>query len=167
MSDYSNVRCVLFAEGNTTNYTSYSVLDIDEMFYNGSTYSVRRIVGPEMFGGNGIRFIRQITQPNSKGFNLYESESQEKRNDGKIITEMHLYIQLPNSNTDVYDAQSDWFLPHFDEKVSTYFQNCPTLFQKIKSKEHGYFYAFVNQGEIQRKQVWMNIWNEYNQCKNE
>jgi hypothetical protein len=164
LSDYSGVRNVLFAEGNSNNYTSYPILDIDEMFYNGSTYAVRRIVGPEMFGGNGIRFIRQITQPNSKGFHLYESESKEMLAGGKVQIEMHLYVQLPNNKSDVYDAQSDWFIPNFNEKTANYFQDCPVLFQKIKNKQKGYFYALVNQGEIQRKQVWMNIWNDYNQC---
>lgn len=164
LSDYSGVRNVLFAEGNSNNYTSYTILDIDEMFYNGSTYAVRRIVGPEMFGGNGIRFIRQITQPNSKGFHLYESESKEMLAGGKVQIEMHLYVQLPNNKSDVYDAQSDWFIPNFNEKTANYFQDCPVLFQKIKNKQKGYFYALVNQGEIQRKQVWMNIWNDYNQC---
>jgi hypothetical protein len=164
LSDYSGVRNVLFAEGNSNNYTSYPILDIDEMFYNGSTYAVRRIVGPEMFGGNGIRFIRQITQPNSKGFHLYESESKEMLAGGKVQIEMHLYVQLPNNKSDVYDAQSDWFIPNFNEKTANYFQDCTALFQKIKNKQKGYFYALVNQGEIQRKQVWMNIWNDYNQC---
>lgn len=166
LSDYSGVRNVLFAEGNSNNYTSYPILDIDEMFYNGSTYAVRRIVGPEMFGGNGIRFIRQITQPNSKGFHLYESESKEMLAGGKVQIEMHLYVQLPNNKSDVYDAQSDWFIPNFNEKTANYFQDCPVLFQKIKNKQKGYFYALVNQGEIQRKQVWMNIWNDYNKYKN-
>ena len=166
LSDYSGVRNVLFAEGNSNNYTSYPILDIDEMFYNGSTYAVRRIVGPEMFGGNGIRFIRQITQPNPKGFHLYESESKEMLAGGKVQIEMHLYVQLPNNKSDVYDAQSDWFIPNFNEKTANYFQDCPVLFQKIKNKQKGYFYALVNQGEIQRKQVWMNIWNDYNKYKN-
>jgi hypothetical protein len=79
---------------------------------------------------------------------------------------MHLYVQLPNNKSDVYDAQSDWFIPNFNEKTANYFQDCPVLFQKIKNKQKGYFYALVNQGEIQRKQVWMNIWNDYNKYKN-
>ena len=37
--------------------------------------------------------------------------------------------------------------------------------QKILNKEKDFSYAFVNQGDSQRKQVWMNITYQYNNCK--
>ena len=99
------------------------------------------------------------------GSKLYENEFLVKSTDGKVTKEMQLFVQLPQNKLEIYNAQSDKFIPKFDEKVSNYLQNCPELSSKIKSKDKDFFYAFVNQGETKRKQVWMNIVNEYNYCR--
>jgi len=88
----------------------------------------------------------------------------QKNSFGNVEKVMKLYIKLPG-NTEVFDAQSDRFVPRFNEKVSRYLADCPSVSAKILNKEKEFTYAFINQGETQRKQVWMNIAFQYNQCK--
>ena len=96
---------------------------------------------------------------------IFEDEYTQKNSFGNIEKVTKMYIKLPN-NEGVFDAQSDRFVPNFNEKVSRYLSDCPSVSSRILNKEKEFSYAFVNQGEVQRKQVWMNIVFEYNQCKN-
>ena len=81
------------------------------------------------------------------------------------LKETQLFVQLPNNQRDVYNAQSETFIPNFDEKVAQYLTSCPPVANKIKAKDKDFFYAFINQGAPKRKQIWMNIINEFNNCK--
>jgi hypothetical protein len=161
---YSNISYVNFAEGTSNNYHNYPLNEIDYLYFNGSKFYVKLLQGNDMWGGNALRFVKQLT-PNNSDLQLYENEFLVKSTDGKVTKEMQLFVQLPQNKLEIYNAQSDKFIPKFDEKVSNYLQNCPELSSKIKSKDKDFFYAFVNQGETKRKQVWMNIVNEYNQCR--
>jgi hypothetical protein len=161
---YSTVRSIGFAEGVSKEYKTYYLSEIDYLFFNGSNYSVKNLKDNEMWGGNALRFIKELTPATGK-LQLFEHETISKSTDGKEIKDIQLFVQLPGNNRDVYNAQGDKFIPNFDEKVSAYTAACPSVAAKIKSKDKNYFYAFVNQGAQRRKQVWMNIVNEYNSCK--
>lgn len=162
--NYSSVRSVSFAEGVSKEYKSFYLTDIDYLFYNGSNYSVKTIKGSDMWGGAALRFIKELTAATGK-LQLFENEIITKDKDGKVLKETRLLIQLPGNKREVYDAQGDKFIPNFDDKVAAYLRDCPKLVSFIRNKDKDFFYAFVNQGETRRKQVWMNIVNEYNNCK--
>ena len=162
--NYSTISNISFAAGVNKAYTTYSLSEIDYLFFNGSNYSVKNLKGNEMWGGNALRFIKELTPSNSK-LQLFEHETVFKDREGKTIKETQLFVQLPGHSRDVYNAQSDKFIPNFDDKVSAYLSDCPNVANLIKEKNKDFFYAFVNQGELRRKQVWMNIVNAYNNCK--
>ena len=161
---YSTISNVAFAEGISKTYKTYYLNEIDFLFFNGSNYSVKNLKGNDMWGGNALRFIKELTPAGSK-LQLFEHETISKGTDGKEIKETQLFVQLPGNTRDVYNAQSEKFIPNFDEKVAPYTAACMALTTKIKTKDKDFFYAFVNQGALRRKQVWMNIVNEYNNCK--
>lgn len=161
---YSTISNIAFAEGVSKTYKTYALNEIDFLFFNGSNYSVKNLKGNEMWGGNALRFIKELT-PAGSNLQLFEHEVISKSTDGKEIKESQLFVQLPDNTRDVYNAQSEKFIPNFDEKVSASISSCPALAKKIKAKDKDFFYAFVNQGSLRRKQVWMNIVNEYNNCK--
>ena len=162
--DYSTIRNIAFAEGVSKTYKTYYLNEIDFLFFNGSNYSVKNLKGNEMWGGNALRFIKELTPANGK-IQLFEHETISKSTDGKELKETQLFVQLPNNQRDVYNAQSETFIPNFDEKVAQYLTSCPPVANKIKAKDKDFFYAFINQGAPKRKQIWMNIINEYNNCK--
>lgn len=162
--NYSTISNISFAEGVNKTYKTYYLNEIDFLFFNGSNYSVKNLKGNEMWGGNALRFIKELTPANGK-IQLFEHETISKGTDGKEIKETQLFVQLPDNQKDVFNVQSEKFIPNFDDKVSSYLANCPSLTARIKSKDKDFFYAFVNQGVLKRKQVWMNIINEYNNCK--
>ncbi|KQB98864.1 hypothetical protein [Pedobacter sp. Hv1] len=162
--NYSTIGNISFAVGVNKAYTTYNLSEIDYLFFNGSNYSVKNLKGNEMWGGNALRFIKELTPSNSK-LQLFEHETVFKDREGKTIKETQLFVQLPGHSRDVYNAQSDKFIPNFDDKVSAYLADCPNVANLIKEKNKDFFYAFVNQGELRRKQVWMNIVNAYNNCK--
>ncbi|SDJ72135.1 hypothetical protein SAMN04487898_10491 [Pedobacter sp. ok626] len=161
---YSTISNVAFAEGVSKTYKTYYLNEIDFLFFNGSNYSVKNLKGNDMWGGNALRFIKELTPAGSK-LQLFEHETISKGTDGKEVKETQLFVQLPGNTRDVYNAQSEKFIPNFDEKVAPYTTACIALTNKIKAKDKDFFYAFVNQGAVRRKQVWMNIVNEYNNCK--
>ena len=162
--NYSTVSHVAFAEGVSRLYETYRLNDIRFLFVNGSSYSVRNLKGNEMWGGNALRFVKELTPANSS-LQLFENEVLSKRADGTLHREQQLFVQLPGNEFEVYNAQSDKFIPNFDVKVPAFLVACPSLCEKINAKNKDFFYAFVNQGETRRKQVWMNIVNAYNQCQ--
>ena len=162
--NYSTIGNISFAEGVSKTYTSYSLNGIDHLFFNGSNYSVKNLKGNEMWGGNALRFIKELTPANNR-LQLFEHETVFKDREGKTIREKQLFVQLPDNARDVYNAQSEKFIPNFDDKVSSYLSSCPALSKLIKNKDKDFFYAFVNQGELRRMQVWMTIVNAYNNCK--
>lgn len=161
--NYSSISHIAFAEGVSKKYKTYDLNEIDHLFFNGSNYSVKNLKGNEMWGGNALRLIKALTPANGK-LQLFEHELITKGTDGMERRELQLFVQLEGNGKDVYNAQSEKFIPNFDEKVGSYVSVCPTLTEKIKAKDKDFFYAFVNQGPIRRKQVWMNIVNEFNQC---
>lgn len=163
--NYSTIRYVAFANGTSKEYQNYNLIEIDNLYFNGSTFYVKMLKDNELWGGNALQFVKELSA-NSKDLKLFENEIVTKSTDGKEITERQLFVQLPQNATEIYNAQGSKFIPNFDEKVSVYLHNCSPLSQKIKDKNKDFFYAFVNQGETKRKQIWMNILNEYNNCKN-
>ena len=162
--EFSSVQKITFSEGNTNRYQWFYPKDIEGIYFNGAKYSLELIQAMDMWNKRAYKFLKNIT-PNQGKMQIFEDEYTEKNSFGNIEKVTKMYIKLPN-NEGVFDAQSDRFVPNFNEKVSRYLSDCPSVSSRILNKEKEFSYAFVNQGEVQRKQVWMNIVFEYNQCKN-
>lgn len=162
--EFSSVQKITFSEGNTNRYQWFYPKDIEGIYFNGAKYSLELIQAMDMWNKRAYKFLKNIT-PNQGKMQIFEDEYTQKNSFGNIEKVTKLYIKLPN-NEGVFDAQSDRFVPNFNEKVSRYLSDCPSVSSRILNKEKDFSYAFVNQGEVQRKQVWMNIVFEYNQCKN-
>ena len=162
--EFSSVQKITFSEGNTNRYQWFYPKDIEGIYFNGANYSLELIQAMDMWNKRAYKFLKNIT-PNQGKMQIFEDEYTQKNSFGNIEKVTKLYIKLPN-NEGVFDAQSDRFVPNFNEKVSRYLSDCPSVSSRILNKEKEFSYAFVNQGEVQRKQVWMNIVFEYNQCKN-
>ena len=162
--EFSSVQKITFSEGNTNRYQWFYPKDIEGIYFNGAKYSLELIQAMDMWNKRAYKFLKNIT-PNQGKMQIFEDEYTQKDSFGNIEKVTKLYIKLPN-NEGVFDAQSDRFIPNFNEKVSRYLSDCPSVSSRILNKEKEFSYAFVNQGEVQRKQVWMNIVFEYNQCKN-
>ena len=162
--EFSSVQKITFSEGNTNRYQWFYPKDIEGIYFNGAKYSLELIQAMDMWNKRAYKFLKNIT-PNQGKMQIFEDEYTQKNSFGNIEKVTKLYIKLPN-NEGVFDAQSDRFIPNFNEKVSRYLSDCPSVSSRILNKEKEFSYAFVNQGEVQRKQVWMNIVFEYNQCKN-
>ena len=162
--EFSSVQKITFSEGNTNHYHWFYPKDIEGIYFNGAKYSLELIQAMDMWNKRAYKFLKNIT-PNQGKMQIFEDEYTQKNSFGNIEKVTKLYIKLPN-NECVFDAQSDRFIPNFNEKVSRYLSDCPSVSSRILNKEKEFSYAFVNQGEVQRKQVWMNIVFEYNQCKN-
>ena len=162
--EFLSVQKITFSEGNTNRYQWFYPKDIEGIYFNGAMYSLELIQAMDMWNKRAYKFLKNIT-PNQGKMQIFEDEYTQKNSFGYIEKVTKLYIKLPN-NEGVFDAQSDRFVPNFNEKVSRYLSDCPSVSSRILNKEKEFSYAFVNQGEVQRKQVWMNIVFEYNQCKN-
>lgn len=162
--EFSSVQKITFSEGNTNRYQWFYPKDIEGIYFNGANYSLELIQAMDMWNKRAYKFLKNIT-PNQGKMQIFEDEYTQKNSFGNIEKVTKLYIKIPN-NEGVFDAQSDRFVPNFNEKVSRYLSDCPSVSSRILNKEKEFSYAFVNQGEVQRKQVWMNIVFEYNQCKN-
>ncbi|NRF40090.1 hypothetical protein [Pedobacter foliorum] len=165
--NYSSVSRIQFSEGASNIYKDYFVKDIKSVYINGSTYCVKIIIGSNFWGGSAVRFVKRLTQPGGR-MDLYQNEVVNKNSQsGKSETVTEYYLQLPGDNrNEIYNLESKKFTPDFNIKMSSYVQDCPVLAVKIKEKDRDYFYPFiVNNGELRRKAVLLQIINDYNNCK--
>jgi|GEM_PF-2579240 len=161
--EFSSVQKITFKENSANTYKWFYPQDIAGIYFNGARYSLELVQAMDMWNKRAYKFLKNIT-PNDGNLQLFEDEYTQKNAFGDIEKTTKLYIKLAR-NKEVFDAQSDRFVPNFNEKVSRFLSDCPSVSKKILNKEKDFSYAFVNQGEFQRKQVWMNIAFEYNLCK--
>jgi hypothetical protein len=166
VSSYYTAHRISFAEGAEKEYKKYSLADIKSLYINGATYYVKTIVSTSN-NKDVQRFLKEISLPGGR-MALYENEVVFKNNENNTNeTKLQYFVQLPNtSNNDVYNISSNKFTPNFDDKMSSYVQDCAALADKIKSKDKAYFYPFlVNDNSPRRKAVLLQIINDYNNCK--
>lgn len=120
-------------------------------------------------------FMRRLTPANS-AMHLYEdlnsttytSKNANGTSTSNTSTEKLYYAQLPHEGgRTVFALDGRMFVPYFDQKVSGYVSDCPTLAQRIINKEDHYFYPefSINNTQERRLEVMMNIASQYNNCK--
>lgn len=114
--------------------------------------------------GRRLYFMKRLT-PEMSRIHLFEFSKKETVNKTSVRHEPEFYVQLPEEKDNmVYAANSNTFVPHFEEKVSRMVQDCPTLAKKISGKIPGYFYAQVSLVREKRADVLLRIIEEYNEC---
>jgi hypothetical protein len=165
INEFYGAERVQFAEGTEKEYKDYKLAEIKSMFINGSTYCVKTIAGGS-FNRDIKKFVKEISQSSGR-MALYENETVTRNTTTNTNeTSTQYFIQLPSSDTDVFSVLSSKFTPKFDEKMSSYVEDCPVLAEKIRSKNKDYFYPFLlSDNSIRRKAVLLQIINEYNSCK--
>lgn len=166
LGSYYTANRIAFAEGTSKEYVNYTLADIKSMYINGGTYFVKTIVGNAV-NRDVQKFVKEISVPGSR-ISLFEIELVTKNNTNNTNdVKTQFFIQLPNANNnEIFDVASSKFTPKFDEKMSSYVQDCPALVEKIQSKSKDYFYPFLlSDNSPRRKAVLLQIINEYNNCK--
>ncbi len=166
LSSYYSANRISFAEGANKDYKEYQLNEIKSMYINGGTYYVKTIVG-NAINRDVQKFVKEISMPGGR-MSLYESELVTKNTTTNAKeTKIQYLVQLPNgSNNEVFYVESSKFTPNFDDKMSSYVQDCAALAEKIKSKNKDYFYPFIiSDNSPRRKSVLLQIINEYNACK--
>lgn len=130
-------------------------------------YALKEIEGGFPMGKK-VSFMKRLTGENSR-IHLFE-HTEKKTHTGPNNTttnsfETQYYLQLPGEKGDgVWALNSSKFVPNFNEKVSRLLADCPSLSEKVASKEPGYFYAQVSLFGERRADVMLHIIKEYNQC---
>jgi hypothetical protein len=166
INSYYKTDKLMFAEGAEKEYKTYLLPEIKSMYINGATYYVKTIVSSTVYRDEQ-KFVKEISLPGGK-MALYENELV-TRNDNSNVneTKVQYFVQLPNATgNEVYNIASNKFTPNFDDKMSSYVQDCLPLAEKIRSKDKAYFYPFlVNDNSPRRKSVLLQIINDYNNCK--
>ncbi len=116
------------------------------------------------------RLVKRLTEPTSK-LHLLEYKYRDETLHDDASNSMHNYNQvqyyylLATDNTgSARNIEGKATVPNFDEKVSNYLSDCPTVASKIKAKEKGYFYAQITMNSNKRLITWYNIIDAYNTC---
>lgn len=134
-------------------------------------------------------FMKRLTPEDSR-IHLFENDYLRvpKENSSTPPSRMvEYYVQLPYDNTNtVYAIDGNKLVPHFESKMSALVSDCPTLADKIRQKQLGYFYAPISLPILSQNNtirttnsihtntavtrdeyasILLHIINEYNQCK--
>lgn len=155
-------------------YMKFKLLEVEGYEVRGEYYALKEVRNQNINIGRTYAFMKQVTMPDSK-IQLYENmEKVRVANPATNNTtatsstryELNYYLQFPNEQGDaVWGLTTNRFVPNFDEKMSKLVADCPSLAKKIANKEAGYFYAQVTLFGEKRREVLLNIINEYNRCK--
>lgn len=171
-TNYYDLDRIFFAEGIEKEYKPCKINEVKSIYINGATYFVKTIASNNS-NRDIQKFVKQISQAGGR-MALYENEYATKNNNNNSnatntsFTEktVQYFIQLPGDSTTIFDVTSSKFTPKFNEKMSSYVQDCPALAEKISSKNKDYFYPFLmSDNSPKRKAVLLQIINEYNSCK--
>jgi hypothetical protein len=109
-----------------------------------------------------ILFVKRLTKENSK-FILYELyKSKNKSSEG--IDQYDYFISFPTDDRmTTWNIRGSKFFPGFEEKMSSLVSDCPTLSNKIRQKEKGYFAGQIST-DIKKYETIKKIVTEYNNC---
>lgn len=120
-----------------------------------------------------FRFVKRMTKEGSK-IHLYELYEQRTRqtnsryNGGSSYTtpEYSYYITTPAHTRQqaAWNIEGRKLTPNFEDKMSEIVKDCPSLAEKIKRKEKGYFYAQVSLIDSKKIETMLGIIDEYNKC---
>ena len=110
-------------------------------------------------------FMKRLTPKNSR-MHLYELMRKEIVNKTSVRYHAEHYMQIPgNDESLVFATDGAAFVPNFDKKLSALLSDCPSLANKIASRQHGYYYHQVELVKGKRLEVLQRIIEEYNNCE--
>ncbi|HVU95404.1 MAG TPA: hypothetical protein VHE34_09275 [Puia sp.] len=129
----------------------------------GTTFYALKTVDISMNGVQRLLFVQRLT-PDSSKIHLYElHESGQANATGESL--YSYYLSLPGFGLrETVNTRGTRVIPQFEAKMSEIVADCPTLAEKIRSKEKGYFIPFVSFGARKHPDVLLRIINEYNNC---
>jgi hypothetical protein len=139
------------------------VHEIKEMNVRGEFYAPIE-TDQRFFNRQDLMFARRMTRPNSKIklFELYQRQP-DANNNGSYTTSYTYYVQFPfQQRFETWRIDGNKFVPNFEEKMSDYVKDHPTLAEKIKNKKKGYFYPLVTLNSDKRLETMQRIIDEYN-----
>lgn len=169
--DYrSNPYITLTQSGSKESRRIY-LSEIKFMSVRGNTYEPKVID----MGRKQLLFVKRLTKEDSR-IQLYELYEQKSRTNqtryGTTSTapsdEYSYYITTPSHGPQdmAWNIEGRHLTPNFEDKMSEIVKDCPSLADKIRKKEKGYFYAQISLVQEKRIETMMNIIEEYNRCKN-
>jgi len=127
-------------------------------------YYYPKIIELDFIGTKKLLFVKSLTKLNSR-IQLYELYQQRKQtSDG--TDQVYYFISLPTqTRLEAWYIGSDKLMPNFNEKMSKIVNDCPTLSNKIKEKNKGYFLGPLTLSDQKKVEIFQRIINEYNDCQ--
>ncbi len=166
---------------NSTNYIQFSengkdkkklnVADVKAIRVRGNYYEPK-LIDQGSWSRDQMLFVKRLTKDGSR-IQLYELYEQRTRNTNsrygnstQVEDQYSYYVSLPGQDPyQAWNVDGRHLTPNFEDKMSEYVKDCPTLAEKIKRKEKGYFYAKISFASEKRIETLMNIIDEYNRCR--
>lgn len=156
-------------EGEKINLTDIKGINIRSDYYE------PKLIDMGGFGNyDEFRFVKRMTKEGSR-IHLYELYEQRTRQiysrysaGGSSYTtpEYSYYITTPGHTRQeaAWNIEGRRLTPNFEDKMSEIVKDCPTLAEKIKRKDKGYFYAQVSFIDSKKIETMLGIIEEYNKC---
>lgn len=157
-------------QGEKINLTDIKGINIRSDYYE------PKLIDMGGFGNTDeFRFVKRLTKEGSR-IHLYELYEQRTRqtnyrysggSSSYTTPEYSYYITTPGHTR----QQASWNLegrrltPNFEDKMSEIVKDCPSLAEKIKRKDKGYFYAQVSLIDSKKIETMLGIIEEYNKCQ--
>ncbi|MEO6488746.1 MAG: hypothetical protein ABIO04_02305 [Ferruginibacter sp.] len=165
LADYYSTNAYITVTPNNSKEQRVSVTQIRGISVRNNYYEPK-LVDMGFGSHDQLLFLKKFTKEASRMdlYELYEQRTNNSRN-GTYYTDVYsYYINAPGKTNEVWNLEGKHLTPNFEDKMSEMVKDCPSLAQKISSKEKGYFYAQVSLVTEKRIETMMNIIDEYNKC---
>ena len=114
-------------------------------------------------------FVKRLTRPGMRIglYELYEQQTNSNSRGQTYNTNSYTYyVSFPgHPEYEAWNVDGKHLTPNFEDKMSEQVKDCPTLAEKIRQNEKGYFYAQISFASEKRIETIMNIADEYEKCK--
>ena len=141
-----------------------------------SDYYEPKLIDMGGLGNNDeFRFVKRMTKEGSKiqMYELFQQVTRQANNrfngggNSYQTPEYSYYIVTPAHTRQMpaWNIEGRRLSPNFEDKMSEIVKSCPSLAEKIKTKEKGYFYAQVSFNGTKRIETMLGIIDEFNKCQ--
>lgn len=139
-----------------------------------NTFYEPKLIDQGWGSSDQVLLVKRLTKDDSRIglYELYEQTTRTNINNrygttsSQVDDDYSYYISLPGQDPyQAWNVEGKHLTPNFEDKMSEYVKDCPSLAEKIKRKDKGYFYAKVSLIGEKRLETLMNIIQEYNACK--
>lgn len=159
-------RTLEFIPDGKTGAENIQVGDIIGYSIDSSYYALKRLYFATTTSDPTAQllFVKRLTREDSRIqlYELYESGRGNATGESKYT----YFISLPGSGQyETINTRSSKLVPDFDLKMSAMVSDCPSLADKIRARQDGYFFSLVHFNQFKVKEVLTRIIDEYNGCK--